>query len=278
MNANGRRLEFWGVRGTIPTPFPDRLGYGGNTTCLASRLGEDEYLLLDCGSGARRLGHEIVTRRGRGPTRIHLLMSHYHFDHLEGLPLFNPLYDPNTTLRIHGVPPADRTLRATLEQFVSPPYFPVRLAGTPATVEFVELDGGAFEVGDIRVETLPLNHPDGCIAYRLERAERRVVFATDHEHGNPEVDAALVDFCAGVDHLIYDATYLPSEYESLRRGWGHSTWYAAIATAREADVRNLVLIHHHPDHTDAELDEVERVARREFAATVLAREGTSIPL
>lgn len=273
-----RRLEFRGVRGTLPTPYPDRLRYGGNTMCLASRLGDDEYLMLDCGSGARPLGHEIAKRHRGSRSRIHVLMSHYHFDHVEGLPLFNPLYDPNATIRIHGAPPEGHTLRETFERLVAPPYFPVRLAGAPAHIEYVELNGASFIIGGLRVSTLPLNHPDGCLAFRLEREDGvSVVFATDHEHGIPEIDAALARFSKDADHLIYDATYLPSEYESLRKGWGHSTWYAAIAVARQAGVRNLVLIHHHPDHTDDELDEVERIARAEFPSTVVAREGDSIP-
>lgn len=278
MNAGDRRLEFWGVRGTVPTPSADRLGFGGNTICLAARLGEDEYLLLDCGTGARLLGKAIETERGGRPTRVHLLFSHYHFDHMEGLPLFPPLYDPHMTIRIHGFAPTGRTVRSTFEEFMSPPYFPVRLSGAPAAIEYVELDGTSFDIGDLRVSTLPLNHPDGCVAYRLERGGRRVVFATDHEHGDPEIDAALAAFADGADHLIYDATYVPAEYESLRKGWGHSTWYAAIATARAARVRTLVLFHHHPEHTDAELEEILRVAQREFPSTLVAKEGTAIPL
>jgi phosphoribosyl 1,2-cyclic phosphodiesterase len=273
-----RRLEFWGVRGTVPTPASDRLAYGGNTICLASRLAKDEYLVLDCGSGVRALGDRIASRGEGSRTTVHILLSHYHFDHISGLPLFHPLYDPDATIRIHGTAPEGRTLKGTLEQFVAPPYFPVRLAGAPAAIEYVELDERPFSVGDVRVSTLPLNHPDGCIAYRLERGGHRVVFATDHEHGERDVDEALAAFSEGVDHLIYDATYLPSEYERLRKGWGHSTWYAAIATARAAGVRNLVLFHHHPDHTDDELDEVLRVARGEFPATIVAREGMAVPL
>lgn len=278
MDGSELRLTLWGVRGTVPTPVADRLGHGGNTICLAVQLADDEYLLLDCGTGARPLGAEIAAQRGGEPTRVHILFSHYHFDHVEGLPLFLPLYDPHATIRIHGFAPDGHTLKGTLETFVAPPYFPVRLAGTPATVEYLELTGEPFMIGDVRVSTLPLNHPDGCIAYRLDRGGRRIVFATDHEHGDPEVDAALVEFSRGADHLIYDATYLPSEYESLRKGWGHSTWYAAVALAREAGVRNLVLFHHHPDHTDDELEAILRFAQDEFPNTILAREGMSLPL
>jgi ribonuclease BN (tRNA processing enzyme) len=124
---------------------------------------------------------------------------------------------------------------------------------------------------------MALHHPDGCLAYRLEHAGRTLIFATDHEHGDPAIDAALIEFSRGAEYLIYDATYLPPEYESLRRGWGHSTWYAAVAIARAASVKNLVLFHHHPDHTDDELEAVERVARAEFPATVIAREGMELP-
>jgi phosphoribosyl 1,2-cyclic phosphodiesterase len=278
MDAPEGRLEFWGVRGTVPTPAANRLLHGGNTICLAIRLSDEDYVLLDCGTGARLLGKEIEARRAGRPTRVHLLFSHYHFDHVEGLPLFPPLYDPSMTIRIHGFAPEGRSLQSTLETFVAPPYFPVRLSGSPATIEYHEVRGEPFAIGDLRVSTLPLNHPDGCIAYRLERNGRRVVYATDHEHGDPEVDAALAEFSRGADHLIYDATYVPSEYESLRKGWGHSTWYAAIAMARAAEIRTLVLFHHHPEHTDEELDAILALARGEFPATIVAREGTSIPL
>jgi len=278
MDSSDRRLEFWGVRGTAPTPGIDRLGHGGNTICLAARLADDEYLVLDCGSGARLLGKEIATQRAGRPTRIHLLFSHYHFDHVEGLPLFLPLYDRNTTIRIHGAASLGRSVKSILEHLIAPPYFPVSIAGAPARIEYDEIDGQPFSIGDLRVSTLPLNHPDGSIAYRLERDGRRVVFATDHEHGDPHVDAALASFSEAADHLIYDATYVPSEYESLRKGWGHSTWYAAIATARAARVRNLVLFHHHPDHSDGELEAIWRLAKDEFPATLVAREGMGIPL
>ena len=130
---------------------------------------------------------------------------------------------------------------------------------------------------DVRINSLPLRHPNGSLSYRLEHAGRRIVFATDHEHGDPKIDQALVRFSAGADYLIYDATYIPSEYESLRRGWGHSTWYAAVQVARSARVKTLVLFHHHPDHTDRDLQRILRVAQREFPSTRIAREGMELP-
>ena len=278
MNALSYGLRFWGVRGTVATPAADRLRYGGNTICLAARLAEDEYLVLDGGTGLRHLGAAIRAERAGKPTTIHLLFSHYHFDHIEGLPLFMPLYDRNSRIIVRGCAPRRISLRDTLEQLIQPPWFPAALAGSPAALEYEEIDGRPIAIRDVTVNTLPLNHPDGSIAFRLDHAGRRIVFATDHEHGDPKVDAALTGFCEDADHLIYDATYIPSEYESLRRGWGHSTWYAAVALARASRLKNLVLFHHHPEHSDDELEKILALARSEFPNTTLAREGDEIPL
>jgi ribonuclease BN (tRNA processing enzyme) len=128
------------------------------------------------------------------------------------------------------------------------------------------------------VRTLPLIHPNGSYSYRLEHGDRRIVLATDHEHGDRATDQALVDFAQDVDYLIYDATYLPTEYEGMRKGWGHSTWYAAVQIAIRARVKSLVLFHHHPDYYDHELEEVCQVACGEFPATVVASEGMELPL
>jgi phosphoribosyl 1,2-cyclic phosphodiesterase len=271
------RLEFWGVRGTIASPSKDRLRYGGNTSCLAVRRAAGEYLVLDCGTGARRLGQEIERGRGNRPARIDILFTHYHLDHTEGLSLFSPLYAPGARIRLHGVPPPGRTLRETFETLVAPPYFPVAIATSPALVEYAELNGGPVAFGDLSVSVLPVNHPGGCHAYRIEREGRKVVYATDHEHGDPATDAAFQRFVEGAEHLIYDAMFLPEEY-AKHRGWGHSTWIDGVQLARAAGVRNLVLFHHDPDRTDDALDELLRCARAEFPATTIACEGESIPL
>ncbi|HEU5180221.1 MAG TPA: MBL fold metallo-hydrolase [Candidatus Polarisedimenticolia bacterium] len=277
MTDPGYKLRFWGVRGTVPTPAREMLSFGGNTVCLAAALGEQEFLVLDCGSGLRLLGNHIASLPQGIPRRYHIFLSHYHFDHIEGLPFFPPLYDAHSAFTFHGFKSDGRSTREILEGLISPPYFPVRLAGVPARVEYIDTDGFPIKVRDVQVSCLPLRHPDGSLSYRLEHANRRVVFATDHEHGDEATDKALVKFSEGADYLIYDATYLQGEYESLRRGWGHSTWYAAVRTARLAGVKNLVLFHHHPDHTDSDLEEVLRVAREELPSTEIAREGMELP-
>jgi phosphoribosyl 1,2-cyclic phosphodiesterase len=278
MTSQTYRLRFWGVRGTVPTPAAATVRYGGNTSCLAVAIGEREHLLLDCGTGARLLGNALTTKAGGVPRRFHVFFTHYHFDHVDGLPVFHPLYDPASTITFYGFGAHGRGVREVLESLVRPPYFPVTLADVPSKIDFVDLDGSPRTVGEVRVSSLPLNHPDGCLAFRLEHGDRRIVYATDHEHGDPATDRALIEFARGADTLIYDATYMQAEYEALRRGWGHSTWYAAVQNALAAGVGRLVLFHHHPEHTDDDLDRVLAVAREEFPATEMAHEGLELAL
>jgi len=278
MTAPSYTLRVWGARGTVPTPSPEKLRFGGNTSCLAVALNDDEHIILDCGSGVRLLGNALARTAENRRRRFHIFFTHYHFDHVEGLPLFHPLYDPNSTITIHGFESCGRPVRDILESLIRPPYFPVTLADVPSRVDYVGVDGRPVAIGDVTVSSLPLNHPDGCLSFRLEHGDRRIVYATDHEHGDEATDRALVEFSRGADCLIYDATYMRAEYDSLRRGWGHSTWYAAVRTAIDAGVKSLVLFHHHPEHTDGELQEVLAVARREFPATEVAHEGLEIPL
>jgi phosphoribosyl 1,2-cyclic phosphodiesterase len=244
---------------------------------VAAEIDGDRHIVLDCGSGLRLLGNALL-RRGPGAGRhFHVFFSHYHIDHLAGLPFFQPLYDPLSTVTFYGFEPRGRSLRETLETLLSPPYFPVSLGAVPARVDYVTLNGDSVLLGDVRVGSLPLRHPDGSLCYRLDHGAHRIVYATDHEHGDEKTDEALVSFSEGADYLIHDATYLRAEYESLRRGWGHSTWYAAVRTARAARVGKLVLFHHHPEHTDDDLEEILKVTRAELPTAELAREGLELP-
>lgn len=278
MASPSYKLRIWGARGTVPTPSAENLKFGGNTSCLAVALGEREHIVLDCGSGIRLLGNELSKLPADGQQRFHVFFSHYHFDHIEGLPLFHPLYDPNSVITFYGFEPDGKPLQEVLESLIRPPYFPVTLADVPSKLDYVRADGEPRKIGDITVSCLPLNHPDGCLSFRLEHGDRRIVYATDHEHGEAETDRALIEFSRGVDYLIYDATYMRAEYEELRRGWGHSTWYAAVQIAIAAGVKTLVLFHHHPEHSDAELEELLQVTRKEFPSTIAAHEGLELPL
>ena len=274
MTTVNYKLRFWGVRGTAATPETGKLGYGGNTSCVAVDLGDREHLILDCGSGIRLLGNQQAKRPG--PHRYHIFFSHFHLDHVIGLPFFQPLYDSSSTIVFHGFSAGGRTLAETLQRFMMPPYFPVLLKNVPATVQYVTDDGNPVQVGGLTVSSLALNHPDGCLSYRLANGDRRIVYATDHEHGIKKTDQDLIDFSVNADHLIYDAMYQETEYENLRRGWGHSTWYAAVRVALAAGVKHLVLFHHSPDHTDQELEKVLGLAREEMPSSDLAAEGMEL--
>jgi phosphoribosyl 1,2-cyclic phosphodiesterase len=278
MTAPKYSLRFWGARGTVPSPAAAKLRYGGNTSCLALTLDDREHLILDCGSGVRHFGTTLRANPDDLPMRFHIFLSHYHFDHVEGLPLFTPLYKSNSVIKLYGLSTCGMGARQILEQLIRPPYFPVTLAETPSKVDYLDANAGPFKIHDITIDSLPLNHPDGCLAFRLRRGDRCIVYATDHEHGHAATDRALIEFTRGADHLIYDATYQPGEYEELRKGWGHSTWYAAVQTALQSEIKNLILSHHHPDHTDDELDRVLEVARKEFPNTTVSHEGLELPL
>ena len=271
-------LQFWGARGTVPTPSGDKLGFGGNTSCLSVAVDEREHIILDCGTGVRLLGNSLAQRASEVPSRYHIFLTHYHFDHVEGLPLFQPLYDPNSRITIHGFETAGQSVQEILESLIRPPYFPVSLAAVPSQVDYVTVDDAPRVIGGVTVSALSLNHPDGCLSFRLDSGGRRIVYATDHEHGVEDTDRALVEFSRDADYLIYDTTYMRAEYEALRRGWGHSTWYAAVQIAMEAKVKTLVLFHHHPEHTDDELCELLRVTSEEFPSTEVAREGLELSL
>lgn len=278
MSEPGYQLKFWGVRGSIPTPARETLGYGGNTSCLSLTLGPTEQLVLDCGTGIKNFGDSFGPARERAGMRFHIFFTHYHLDHIEGLPFFSPLYDPKSTITFYGPPWAGHHVRDVLQRLVTPPYFPVPLKDVPSRCDYVEVQDEPLTFGDLSIDSLPLNHPNGSRSYRLERGNRRIVFATDHEHGVAATDDALVRFSDQADYLIYDATYVPSEYEMLRRGWGHSTWYEGVRVAKAARVKTLVLFHHHPGHTDEELEGVLRAAREELPNVEIAREGTHLPL
>ena len=277
MTAPTYTLRFWGARGTVPSPAAEKLRYGGNTSCLALTLDDREHVILDCGSGMRHFGRALPANPDKHPARFHIFLSHYHFDHIEGLPLFTPLYEASSEISLYGLRTCGMGVQEILESLIRPPYFPVTLAEVPSKVDYSDADG-AVMIRDVAIDALALNHPDGCLAFRLRRGDRCIVYATDHEHGDAATDRALIEFARGADHLVYDAMYEPGEYEELRKGWGHSTWYAAVQTALQAGIKNLILSHHHPDHSDDELDRVLEVARKEFSNTTISHEGLELQL
>lgn len=261
-------MRFWGVRGSLATPGPSTQRYGGNTACVEVRSGDD-LLVFDLGSGLRALGDHLARRRTR---RVDLFLSHYHWDHIVGLPFFRPAYDPTVQLAVHGPRRGGRSVKELLAGQMRAPYFPVPLDQLRAQVAFSTVTSGSrTRVGGVQVTARELNHPGGAMGYRVDAPGGSIVYATDFEHGTP-ADDALIELASDADLLVYDATYTVAEYRR-RRGWGHSTWQAGVAIARAAKARRLVLFHHDPDHDDDAVDAILARARQAFSATDAASEG-----
>lgn len=267
------RVRFWGVRGSIPAPGPETALVGGNTSCVEVRCG-DTRLVLDAGTGLRRLGDAMMAE-GR-PIEATLLLSHVHWDHIQGLPFFVPAYVPSTHLTIAGMAPRT-TVRDALAHQMTAPHFPVDLDELGARIDWREVRAGqTFDVGEARVRVAKLNHPGGALGYRIDHDGQSIVYATDTEHYSC-LDPMLVEFARNADVLVYDAQYLPAEYAGAKGqskvGWGHSTYAVGCELGRAAGVEKLVLFHHDPARTDDAVVRIEAAARELLPGTRAAREG-----
>jgi phosphoribosyl 1,2-cyclic phosphodiesterase len=273
------RVRFWGVRGSIASPGPETVVVGGNTSCVEVQCGSTT-LVLDAGTGIRKLGDALM-QQGRA-RELTLLLSHLHWDHIQGLPFFVPAYLPSTRIDILGATWSDAPVSSVLERQMTSPVFPVRLDELPACITAKELrSGDAIQIGPASIHARKLNHPGGVLGFRIEAGGRVIAYATDTEH-YACLDPAVLALARGADVLIYDAQYTPEEYRGARGpskvGWGHSTWQVACETAAAAGVGALYLFHHDPRRTDAELAQIENQARGSFERTFVAREGDTIEL
>ncbi|MDJ0931321.1 MBL fold metallo-hydrolase [Breoghania sp.] len=267
-------LRFWGVRGSTPTPGQETLRYGGETTSLEIRAG-DKLILIDCGSGARRLGRDLIER---GERDIDLFFTHTHLDHICGLPFFQPAYDADFAVRCWAGHFAEsHCLMDVVRRIMSPPIFPVA-ADTLKGVTFETYAAGTrWALGDVEIETTRLNHPGGACGYRFTFEGRSIAVITDHEHGNPQLDTAVEAFVKGVDVMVYDAMYSDEEYPKYV-GWGHSTWQEALRLAQRAYVLMPVLFHHDPGRSDDALDEIGELIAKKHAGACVAVQGMKIEL
>lgn len=249
---------------------PEFARYGGFTTCYEVLHRPDHRLLVDAGSGIHHLN------RSTGPARRYsVLLTHLHWDHIQGLPFFPALYDPETTVDFHGRQADGLPIEEAIEGVMRPPWFPVSFKSSAGVKRFLNLDG-VLELDDLRVQWAALHHPSGVTGYRFERAGRCLVIATDVEAGDPASDLAVRRLAAGADVLVHDAQYLPEEYARSKVGWGHSTWEQAVAVAVDAGVGRLVLTSHDPDRADEGVDEIVAAARAVFPATEAAFSGMTI--
>ena len=284
-------LTFWGTRGSIPTPGPTTTRYGGNTACVALGLGKDHLVVLDAGTGIRALGQDVI-RRGSRPRRIDILLSHTHWDHIQGLPFFEPLHHSDGTVRIFGARQGTVALEEILNRQMAPVVFPVPMQKLAADIRITEVTEGAFELGPVRVEAIRLRHPGMTLGYKLMLATGggALAYVTDNELGPGGVydvpadwRARLVKFLGGVDTLIHDGMF-SEESIRARLGWGHSTPRQAVELAVESGVPHLVLFHHEPANGDDAIDRLLTDAQSQARCidpglTVdAAREGATLTL
>jgi phosphoribosyl 1,2-cyclic phosphodiesterase/CheY-like chemotaxis protein len=271
------RVRFWGTRGSIAKPGPSTLRYGGNTSCVEVRSAAGTLVVIDCGTGAHELGKMLV-ETGPRPLIGHMLISHTHWDHIQGWPFFAPLFVPGNEWDIYAPHGLAESVRETLAGQMQYTYFPVLLEQLSATIRYHELVEGVFRVGDIKVKTQYLNHPALTLGYRLEADGTAVVYACDHEPysrqmaiglGEPNrQDQRHVDFLAGADLVIHDAQYTVGEYEE-KIGWGHSTAEYAVEIGRIAGVKVIALTHHDPLRDDGGIDDLVKRVR----ATLIGKVG-----
>ncbi len=248
--------------------------YGGNTTCYEAEVEPGHHLVIDGGTGLRTLQRDTAARGGR---RYTIFFTHYHWDHIQGLPVFTPLFEAGNHIAFFGPRHRDEGVRHILERVIRPPWWPVSLDDVSARVTFHDL-GEKDEVGPIRLSYAEGRHPQGVVAYRLDGSERSVVVATDHETGDPAADASVRSLAADADVLLHDAQYTPEEHRAGRRGWGHSTWEGAVDAAEDSGVGRLVLTSHDPDRSDDQIDQIRAMARSLFPLADAAYEGMTLPL
>jgi phosphoribosyl 1,2-cyclic phosphodiesterase len=269
------QARVWGARGSIPTPQAEAQRYGGNTPCVEVNFSSGQRIILDAGTGIRKLGLDLL-KSGHGDLDYHIFLSHFHWDHVQGLPFFLPLYNPAVTVTFYSSRPPEE-LREILHRQMVTPYFPVLFDDLSASMRFVQLGEAPLKLGAVEVHAFALKHPQGANGFRLVHRGKKVVYATDHEHGDVEADGRLLHAALGADVLFYDAQFTPEEYPS-HRGWGHGTWAEGVEVAAFAGVKHLVLFHHDPGHDDEQIDSQLARARAIFPQTSAAAEGDVFPV
>jgi phosphoribosyl 1,2-cyclic phosphodiesterase len=264
-------VRFWGTRGSIATPGPQTAHYGGNTSCVEVRADDGTLMILDCGTGARELGLHLL-RSGQRPLRLHLLIGHTHWDHIQGFPFFDPVFLPDTELNLYAPRNFQHSLEEVLAGQMQAPYFPVKFHDLRSCIRYTELEEECFRLGEVLVETQYLNHTAPTIAYRLSSGGASVAYVTDHEpfwNAAGQVfhhpgDQRHIDFLKGTDLIIHDAQYTQEEYRR-KMSWGHSTIEYATDVAVAAGASRLALFHHDPSHDDATIRRIEKAAHDRIA-------------
>ena len=255
-------IRSWGARGSIPVSGQEYVRYGGDTTCLEIRTENDEVIVVDAGSGIRRLGNRLI---GERRSRFTLIFTHSHWDHILGFPFFKPIYREETKIDLYGCPFAQGNMQKLLGQAMSPPHFPVPFRVIAAKIDYQGVCSEGLHVDSVSITSIPLSHPNLGMGYKFTENGRSFVFLTDNElsmvHRGGKTFEDYVRFSSGADLLIHDAEYTDKDYE-MTRSWGHSTYKDALELALKADVKRFGLFHHNQDRSDDQIDDIVRQCRR----------------
>ena len=264
------KLNFWGTRGSLPMNTPDHRIFGGNTSCVSIHHGKD-MAIFDAGSGLAHLGAKLTTQH-----HIDICFSHFHSDHICGLPFFTPLFDPNCTVRLHSF--GKHALKDALDHYLAHPIFPIKLDDFTAKLSFIHHpDGEVVHIGDMRITALEIPHPGGAHALKAEAGGKSFVYATDTEHQPDAPNQSLIAFQHKADMAVYDCTFDDSEF-AARRGWGHSTWQEGLRLAAAAEVKKFGIFHHDPTRSDKALLDIEQQAQKKLPHSFVTRDFMQVDI
>ena len=268
------RVKFWGVRGSIACATPDHMKYGGNTSCIEIEAGDYRFV-MDAGTGIRNFGNEFLKADIK---ESHLLLTHTHWDHINGFPFFVPAYDANRSIHIMaGHLKNQGGVQDVLSTQMHNPMFPVPLEAMQASLKFEDFEAGeSFSLAKgVDIQTAALNHPNGATAYRINSGGKSVVYVTDTEHVPGKPDQNILNLIEGADLVIYDSTYTEEEFPA-KVGWGHSTWEEGMRLCQAANVKRLAIFHHDPDHNDDFMDDLAKTAEKAWSGNFVSREGMEV--
>ncbi len=275
------KVKFWGVRGSIPISSSKNSKYGGNTSCVEVNCG-GKIIILDSGTGIMPLGHDIMSGnivKENNMKRLYIFISHVHWDHIQGFPFFQPAFEPEFEISIYSSLHDEINIESALRGQMTAPYFPIQLKDMSACMNFKNIKSDEnVQIGNVIVKSISLDHPNGSLGYKITCEDKSVAYISDHEHTEKSTQR-MIKFLKETNLVIFDAQYTPDEYSGSDggggcKGWGHSTWEAAVTLCREAKVGQLALTHH--GHEDLGVDRIESDAQKEFRNTVAAYEGLEI--
>lgn len=274
---NKTKIRFWGCRGSFPTSEKNMMKYGGDTSCVEIRTHDNNLIILDMGTGLKRLGNNIINDASY-PKNITIVLSHHHLDHLHGFLMFAPLFDSSYKINIYSRRSRNKGLEEVFNTFLQPEIWPVKLDDLQADISFIDLDENDIVINNSTTISNSLHaHPNGAYSIKIKILDKILTYSTDCEHPKEGLNQNVINFAEESDILIHDAQYTPEDLVKYK-GWGHSSWENAVDVAIRSNSKKLILFHHSPDYSDDALDEIERKAKLHFPDLISAKQDLTLDL